>query len=151
MRRLFHFMILKIDYWILRDRFMGEALNHIAIIMDGNGRWAKEKGLDRKDGHLKGSGVIEEVSKWCTDNHVSYLTLFAFSTENWKRPKSEIAFLMKLLERYLKEKEPIYMEKNIRFLCIGNLDVFSKALQKSIKSLQKKTEKNGAQTIMSRI
>jgi len=113
--------------------------NHIAIIMDGNGRWAKNKGLKRTAGHEEGAKVVRDITKHCSLLGVKYLTLYAFSTENWTRPKLEVEFLMKLLERYFKSELPIYLENNIKFRAIGDISKFSKSLQKIIKDVEDKT------------
>lgn len=112
---------------------------HIAIIMDGNGRWAKERGLKRTAGHEEGAKVVREITTHCNDIGVKYLTLYAFSTENWTRPKLEVEFLMKLLERYLKNELEVYLKNNVRFKAIGNLSRFSKSLQKTIFSTVEQT------------
>lgn len=127
--------------------FMKEnALNHLAIIMDGNGRWAENRGLVRTDGHKEGAKVIRKITKWCAKNHINYISLYAFSTENWLRPKSEVNFLMKLLEKYLKSEEQTYIENNIKFKVIGDISVFSNKLQNLIYNLEKKTAQNTALT-----
>lgn len=118
------------------------APSHIAIIMDGNGRWAKERNLKRTAGHSAGAEVIREITTHCSYIGVKYLTLYAFSTENWKRPKLEVEFLMKLLEKYLKQELPIFIENNIKLRTIGDTSRFSKSLQKVIKQTEEKT-KNG--------
>jgi len=113
--------------------------SHIAIIMDGNGRWAKERNLKRTAGHEQGAKVVREITQHCSNIGVEYLTLYAFSTENWSRPKLEVEFLMKLLERYLKNELEVYLENSIRFKAIGDLSRFSKSLQKIIKETEEKT------------
>ena len=113
--------------------------NHIAIIMDGNGRWAKERGLNRTAGHEEGAKTVRKITQYCSDIKVKYLTLYAFSTENWERPKLEVEFLMKLLERYLRKELSVYLENNIRFKAIGDLNRFSKSLQNTIYETQNKT------------
>ena len=113
--------------------------SHIAIIMDGNGRWAKERGLNRTAGHEEGAKTVRKITQYCSDIKVKYLTLYAFSTENWERPKLEVEFLMKLLERYLKKELDVYLKNNIRFKAIGDLSRFSKSLQKTIFETQEKT------------
>ncbi len=118
---------------------MSSCPNHIAIIMDGNGRWAKNKGLKRTAGHEEGAKVVRDITKHCSLLGVKYLTLYAFSTENWTRPKLEVEFLMKLLERYFKSELPIYLENNIKFRAIGDISKFSKSLQKIIKDVEDKT------------
>ena len=112
---------------------------HIAMIMDGNGRWAKERGLKRTAGHKKGAEVVREITTYCAKIGIKYLTLYAFSTENWKRPKLEVEYLMKLLEKYLKEELEVYLENNIRFRVIGDLSKFSKSLQNRILKTQELT------------
>lgn len=114
--------------------------SHIAIIMDGNGRWAKERGLNRTAGHEEGAKTVRRITQYCSDIGIKYLTLYAFSTENWERPKLEVEFLMKLLERYLKKELDVYLKNNIRFKAIGDLSRFSKSLQKTIFETQDKTE-----------
>ncbi len=113
--------------------------HHIAIIMDGNGRWAKSRGLNRTAGHEVGAKAVREITTHCSKIGVKYLTLYAFSTENWTRPKLEVEFLMKLLERWFKSELPIYLENNVRFRAIGDLSRFSKSLQKTIKNVEEKT------------
>ena len=113
---------------------------HVAMIMDGNGRWAKEKGLKRTAGHKKGAEVIRKITTYCADIEIKYLTLYAFSTENWKRPILEVEYLMKLLEKYLKEELKVYLENNIKFKAIGDLTRFSKALQIRISKTEEATQ-----------
>ncbi len=84
---------------------------HIAIIMDGNGRWAKERGLKRTAGHEEGAKRVRDITTHCSDIGVKYLTLYAFSTENWSRPKLEVEFLMKLLDSWLKKEFANLFEK----------------------------------------
>lgn len=112
---------------------------HIAMIMDGNGRWAKERGLKRTAGHKKGAEVVREITTYCAEIGIKYLTLYAFSTENWKRPKLEVEYLMKLLEKYLKDELKVYLENNIKFRAIGDLSKFSKSLQTRILKTQELT------------
>lgn len=89
--------------------------------MDGNGRWAKERGLPRREGHRAGADSVREAIEACSELKVEYLTLYAFSSENWKRPKTEIKALMTLLERFLKDKLEELNEKNVRLQAIGRL------------------------------
>ncbi len=113
---------------------------HIAIIMDGNGRWAELSGKKRVKGHEAGANVVKEITTYCANNkEIERLTLYAFSTENWKRPRLEVEFLMKLLERYLKNELSIYLKNNVRFEPIGDIRAFSKSLQKTIKDVKEKT------------
>ena len=119
---------------------------HIAIIMDGNGRWAKERDLKRTEGHEEGAKVVRNITIHCAKIGIKYLTLYAFSTENWTRPKLEVEFLMKLLEKYLKNELNTFLENSIRFKAIGDLSKFSKSLQNIIKEIEEKTAKNSALT-----
>jgi len=95
---------------------------HIAVIMDGNGRWAKERGLPRREGHRAGAESVREIMEACKELGVEYLTLFAFSSENWSRPAAEVHALMTLLERFLREKAKDLDRQNIRLQAIGQLD-----------------------------
>jgi len=119
---------------------------HIAIIMDGNGRWAKERGLKRTAGHEEGAKRVREITKHCSQIGVKYLTLYVFSTENWSRPKLEVEYLMKLLDRYLKKELSEYLENGIKFKAIGDISRFSKSLQKTIMDIEKKTQNGGKLT-----
>ncbi len=113
---------------------------HIAIIMDGNGRWAELQGKKRVKGHEAGAKVVKNITTHCSNSKdIERLTLYAFSTENWKRPRLEVEFLMKLLEKYLKNELPVYLENNVRFEPIGDIRAFSKSLQKTIKMVEEKT------------
>ncbi|MBW6488841.1 polyprenyl diphosphate synthase [Sulfurimonas sp.] len=113
---------------------------HIAIIMDGNGRWAELQGQKRVKGHEMGAKVVRAVTEFCAaDNDIERLTLYAFSTENWKRPRLEVEYLMKLLQKYLESELDTYLKNNIRFEPIGDMRAFSSSLQKTIKEVEKKT------------
>ncbi|RXJ85585.1 di-trans,poly-cis-decaprenylcistransferase [Arcobacter sp. CECT 8985] len=114
--------------------------SHIAIIMDGNGRWANERGLKRTAGHEEGAKIVREITKHCNNIGIKYLTLYAFSTENWSRPKLEIEFLMKLLEKYLKNELNIYLDNNVKFKAIGDISKFSKSLQEIIYKTEEATK-----------
>ncbi len=96
--------------------------SHVAIIMDGNGRWAKKRLLNRIKGHQKGAETVRAIVRSCRKIGISNLTLYAFSTENWQRPKSEILALMTLLKNYIKSEEKELMEKNIRLSSIGQIE-----------------------------
>src|SRR4030043_1382123 len=96
--------------------------SHIAIIMDGNGRWAKKKNLSRISGHIKGVDAVREVVTACRELGIKILTLYAFSIENWKRPKAEVSALMGLLKRYLRMELDTLLRNNIRFQVIGRED-----------------------------
>lgn len=118
-------------------------LKHLAIIMDGNGRWAEKRGLKRTEGHKKGADAIRDITTYCAEHDsIETVTFYAFSTENWKRPKLEVEFLMKLLDTYLKKELPVYQKHNVRFQAIGDMDGFSKSLQKRIKETEEFTKDN---------
>lgn len=108
--------------------------------MDGNGRWAKSKGLKRTDGHKEGSKIARKITVCASEMGIKYLTLYAFSTENWKRPKTEVDFLMKLLGKRLKKELKTYIENNVRFKTIGDISKFSPSLKKIIKNTEKETK-----------
>ncbi|GJH41238.1 isoprenyl transferase [Capnocytophaga sp. HP1101] len=116
---------------------------HLAIIMDGNGRWAKKQGLLRAFGHEKGVQTVRQVVEYCVEHRIPYLTLFAFSTENWKRPALEVKALMELLVKFLKKEVDNLHENNVRLKTIGNLDRFPpkarEALLKAIDKLKNNT------------
>lgn len=92
---------------------------HVAVIMDGNGRWARERGLERAQGHLRGAGVVREIVEESARLGIGQLTLYCLSSENWKRPRHELDFLMTLLKQYLLEERREILERNIRFTVIG--------------------------------
>ncbi len=108
---------------------------HIAIIMDGNGRWAKKRSLPRTAGHVAGAKTFKDIARYCNKIGLKYLTVYAFSTENWKRPKDEVEGIMNLLRDYLKDAEN-FKDENIRVKFIGNLE----PLDDDIKELIKKDE-----------
>ncbi len=125
---------------------MNEA-KHIAIIMDGNGRWAEQQGKKRYVGHEAGAETIRDITSYCTQSpEIERVSLYAFSTENWKRPKLEVEFLMKLLSRYLEKELPTYIELGVKFEMIGDITRFSPALQKQINQLEEET-KHGSNLI----
>lgn len=100
---------------------------HVAIMMDGNGRWGKEKGLTRSEGHYAGTKAMEKVIDACIELDIQVLTLYAFSSENWKRPKDEVNYLMYLPVRFFNKKLPEFMRRNIRIMISGNLNTVPKA------------------------
>ena len=116
-------------------------LKHVAIIMDGNGRWGIKYHNSRNKGHKAGLDTVETVIKVALEKKIPYLTLFAFSTENWKRPKSEVNFLFKLLENFLKKKIEDFNKNQIKLKIIGEKK-FPKKLNKLLITSEKKTKKN---------
>ena len=121
---------------------------HIAIIMDGNGRWARERGLSRIRGHEQGAESVRVVLRACGEIGVEFLTLYAFSSENWKRPKAEVAALMKLLERFLKKETPELMERNVRLQAIGRLTDLPASCQRELHRVVETTSKNSGVTLV---
>ncbi len=115
-------------------------LVHLAIIMDGNGRWAQRQGKERSFGHKVGAKKVREITKYAAKMGIKYLTLYAFSTENWNRPKAEVSVLMKLLSKYLHSEIPTLLENNICFDVIGDVSKFSVALQKEIAYAKEATQ-----------
>lgn len=116
--------------------------NHVAIIMDGNGRWAKKRGLPRIAGHKEGMDVVKEIVIAATNYNVKILTLYAFSTENWKRPKSEVDFLMKLPKEFLHIYLPDMIENNVRIETIGEFDALPTHTKEAIQYAKDKTKNN---------
>ena len=121
--------------------------NHIAIIMDGNGRWAKSKGLLRNIGHQNGAKTVKEVVETCAKINVKYLTLYAFSTENWNRPKLEVELLMKLLISSLKKEVKTLQKNNIKLSTIGNLNSLPTKVANELKDVIEKTKDNNRLTL----
>ncbi len=117
---------------------------HVAIIMDGNGRWAKRRGFPRNLGHKKGIERIEEIAKYAKKIGIKILTLFAFSTENWSRPKKEVNFLFSYLKRFLKKKKEFLLQEKIRVNFIGRRDRLDKELLEEMENIERLTCKNDA-------
>lgn len=120
---------------------------HIAIIMDGNGRWAKKRLMPRISGHRKGLESVKTVITQCQKLNIPFLTLFAFSTENWLRPTQEINFLMSLFQNSIKKESSSLIKNNVRFKLIGDLKPFPKKLVEKIRNLERLTEKNSGLTL----
>ncbi len=120
---------------------------HLAIIMDGNGRWAKQKGLLRALGHESGTKSVKDNIKSCAKLGIEYLTLYAFSTENWNRPKLEIETLMKILIRSLKKELKTLQDNNIKLNAIGNLEKLPKSAQNELLDVIDKTKDNNRMTL----
>ena len=117
-------------------------INHVAIIMDGNGRWGLKKKKSRNSGHKAGLNTVENIIKHTIKNNIKFLTLYAFSTENWKRPQKEISFLFNLLQSFLKEKTNKLNKNGIKLKIIGDKNNFSKKLKKSLINSEKITKNN---------
>ena len=113
---------------------------HVAIIMDGNGRWAQSRNLPRVEGHRRGANAVRQAIEGAIENGVRYLTLYCFSTENWKRPKLELDFLMRLLQNYLQSEADGLVEQSIRLNTIGRIDQMPDSIQKQLAIATKATE-----------
>lgn len=120
---------------------------HIAIIMDGNRRWAREHNLEIKEGHKKGAENLERLAKYCNNIGIKYLTVYAFSTENWKRSKEEVGALMILLQNYLNDFAKRADTENIKIKVLGDISVLSKGMQNSINKAIERTKENTGLTL----
>lgn len=115
---------------------------HVAIIMDGNGRWAKQRNLPRVAGHHEGMKTVRKITRFANELGIKVLTLYAFSTENWRRPRFEVDFLMKLPGEFLSTYLPELIEENVRVEMIGDFDALPKHTQQAIENARKATEQN---------
>jgi len=115
-------------------------MEHLAIIMDGNGRWAKAHGKPRLAGHRAGADTLDRVMHYCRDVGIKYLTVYAFSTENWKRSKAEVSGLMRLLSSYIRSKEKELLSNGVRFRVVGRRADLSPKIQKEIAMLEERTK-----------
>ena len=122
-------------------------LNHVAIIMDGNGRWGLKKGRSRNYGHVEGIKTVETVIKISAKHKIPYLTLYTFSTENWKRPENEINFLFDLIRKSLKSKVKKIIKEGIKINIIGKKEGLPKDIKDTVKNIEKKTSQNRKITI----
>jgi undecaprenyl diphosphate synthase len=121
---------------------VGRLPRHVAIIMDGNGRWAQKRDLPRFEGHREGAKTVEKIVSHFVELGIEYLTLYSFSIENWKRPKSEVGFLMNLYERYLVHIRPMLMRRDVRLVHLGTQRDLPAAVRKELNRSVKMTEKN---------
>jgi undecaprenyl diphosphate synthase len=121
---------------------------HIAIIMDGNGRWAKSRGLPRAEGHRAGAESVREAIDACKELGVKFLTLYAFSSENWNRPQNEISALMILLEKFLKLKAADLMRQNVKLDVIGQIERLPEGARKTLKKVMDQTAQNDSLTLV---
>ena len=119
-----------------------ERLQHIAFIMDGNGRWAEKRGMPRRFGHRYGAEAFRKVVKYCGGIGIKYVTVYAFSTENWSRPEKEVQSIMKLLDSYLDECEKSAKEYNIKLHFIGDLSKIESSIAAKARRLEETTENN---------
>ena len=118
---------------------MVENLQHLAIVMDGNGRWARNKGKPRTAGHTEGLKAVKKIVKTASDLGIPYITLYTFSTENWKRTEEEVGFLMGLIKKHLRAELDFYAENNLRVLHIGDIDGLPKDIAEELTEIKEKT------------
>lgn len=121
--------------------------NHIAIILDGNRRWAKMRGLPTLQGHTEGADNLERIARYCSKIGVKYLTVYAFSTENWKRTEEEVGYLMNLMADYINSFEVRFKDSNAIIRLVGDIDRLPKKLQDSIIKIEEKTKNNTGLTL----
>ena len=120
---------------------------HIAVIMDGNGRWARERGLERIEGHVRGAETVRRVVEECCRLKIGQLTLYSFSSENWKRPQKEVDFLMSLLKQYLVAERPEIMKQNIRFRVVGRRSELGQDVVAEIEETERISSANSGLTL----
>lgn len=120
---------------------------HVAIIMDGNRRWAKKRGLPTQLGHSEGANTLKKMADVCEDLGIKYLTVYAFSTENWKRSEEEVDYLMKLLAKHIKDFDKRIKNRNVRFRLVGEISRLNKDLQDGIRGIEERTKNNTGLTV----
>ena len=116
-----------------------ERLSHIAFIMDGNGRWAQKRGMPRSYGHSVGAETFYRIAEYCRSIGIRYMTVYAFSTENWKRPPEEVRAIMDILENYINKFAAVTEKENIHLRFVGNLSVFSPELREKMERIDRET------------
>ena len=116
-----------------------DRLQHIAFIMDGNGRWAKRRGMPREFGHSHGAATFKRIGRYCEKIGLKYTTVYAFSTENWKRPQKEVDTIMKIFDEYIEECFVEMVDDNVHFRFIGNLSIFSDELRAKMERIDRET------------
>ena len=121
---------------------MSNTPNHVAIIMDGNRRWAKKRRLGALLGHDKGAETLKDITKGCADAQINWLTVFAFSSENWTRPENEVAGLMRLIAKFIETQAQELLDANVRLRIIGRRDRFADDLCAAIHDLEQRSSKN---------
>lgn len=127
---------------------MSENLKHIAFVLDGNGRWAQKKGMPRTMGHKEGLTALKKTVKAVSDKGIPYITLYTFSTENWKRTEEEVGFLMGLIKKHLRAELDFYIENNLKVLHIGDITGLPKEIQEELVAVQNKTASFTGTTIL---
>lgn len=136
------------DVILMNTTNMMNIPTHITIIMDGNGRWAKQRGMERLFGHQAGADSVREACAYAAELGVRYLSLFAFSEENWNRPEAEVRGLMKLMAKAILEEKPLFVKNNIRFRVIGDLSRLDASLQEDIRQAEQETAAHTGLTLI---
>ena len=116
-----------------------DRLQHIAFIMDGNGRWAQRRGMPREFGHSHGAATFKKIGRYCESIGIKYMTVYAFSTENWKRPKTEVDTIMRILDEYIEDCFVEMVDDNVRFRFIGNLEIFPQSVQEKMARIERES------------
>lgn len=116
-----------------------DRLQHIAFIMDGNGRWAQKRGMPREFGHSQGAATFKKIGRYCLSIGCKYMTVYAFSTENWKRPKKEVDTIMHILDEYIENCFLEMGEDDVHFRFVGNLSIFPESLQEKMNRIERET------------
>lgn len=122
-----------------RGEKVDERLQHIAFIMDGNGRWARRRGMPREFGHSHGAATFKKIGRYCEKIGIQYMTVYAFSTENWKRPQKEVDTIMEIFDEYIEDCFREMEEDNVRVRFVGNLSVFSDSLRAKMAKIERET------------
>ena len=133
---------------LLKQLDFSRLPRHVAVIMDGNGRWAKKRKLPRIEGHRAGSKSVREIVETCARLGIKFLTLYAFSKENWKRPKKEVATLWKLLEEYLKKQDKVLVKNQFRLKVIGQREAIPLSVKRELERVEELTKDNNNLTII---
>jgi undecaprenyl diphosphate synthase len=123
------------------------GVKHLAIIMDGNRRWAKERGLPSVEGHRRGYETLKQCGDWCLARGIETLTVFAFSTENWKRAADEVSFLMDLLERAFRDEAEFFLQRGVRVRVLGRRDGLRPSVLRAIENIEERTKDNDKLTL----
>ena len=137
-----------VEEGLVREIDLNRLPGHVAVIMDGNGRWAEQKGLPRIEGHRAGSRSVREITEASARLGIKYLTLYAFSKENWKRPRPEVVRLWQLLREYLKKEGRDLMENDLRLVVIGERAGIPRLALRELEKAEKATAKNGRMTLV---
>ena len=128
------------------DNIKSSSINHVSIVMDGNGRWAKKRGLPRTAGHKKGADILKKTCEYCIEHAISYLTVYAFSAENWNRSSDEVDSLMNLLRYYMDKELSSFKENGIKLKIIGDRSLLAEDIRQKITNIEEETANNNKLT-----